>query len=109
MQPNPNIDYSPDSVTYDTERYTASLSDSRDAGSDWEYCPLCGEKLRFGQQTVAGPNGYILHDRCYTVALHEAVEVDADVADPVGEWLSDSISEAIIARGEQYDDYKYAK
>lgn len=92
----------------DTARYTASLSGSVTHDADWEYCPLCGNKIRFGQQTVDGPNGYTLHDNCHTIALHDAVEADADLADPVGEWLSDSISEAIIARGEQYDDYKYA-
>lgn len=105
MYPNSNIAYSLDSVTYDTEHYTASLDDA--PGSDWDYCPLCGEKLRFGQQTTEGPNRYALHGDCYSQALHAAVEADEDVSDPCGEWLSDAISEAILARGEQYDTGKY--
>lgn len=90
----------------DTARYTASLDD-RAENRAGEYCPLCGERIRFGQHPEQGPNGWRLHDRCYSVALHEAVEVDADVSDPHGEWLSDAIFEALYAREEQYDTDKY--
>lgn len=91
----------------DTARYTASLDDDRDESREGEYCPLCGERIRFGQYTAQGPNGWLLHDRCYSVALHEAAEAGEDVGDPRGEWLSDAISEALYAREEQHDTDKY--
>ncbi|MDE6499307.1 MAG: hypothetical protein K2K83_01200 [Rikenella sp.] len=72
-----------------------------------DYCPLCGEEVCFGQHAVEGPNGYLLHSRCYEAELHNAVEWDVDVSDPQGEWLSDAISEAITARGELYDTDKF--
>lgn len=90
-----------------TARYTASLDDDQTETRPGEYCPLCGERIRFGQHQEQGPNGWRLHARCYEVALHEAVEADADVGDPRGEWLSDAISEALHAREEQYDTDKY--
>lgn len=72
-----------------------------------DYCPICGEEIRFGQHTTEGPNGYLLHSRCYEAELHNAVEWDVDISDPKGEWLSDAISNAIIERGEQYDTAKF--
>lgn len=91
----------------DTARYTASLDDDQTETRPGEYCPLCGERIRFGQHTALGPNGWRLHARCYEVALHEAVEAGEDVGDPRGEWLSDAIFEALYAREEQYDTDKY--
>lgn len=86
--------------------YTPPANDPCAGG---EFCPLCGEAIRFGQHAIEGPNGYWLHSRCYEVTMHEAAEADEDISDPCGEWLADAISEAIVFRGEQYDDYKYAK
>lgn len=98
----------------DTARYTASLDDDQTETRPGEYCPLCGERIRFGQHPEQGPNGWQLHARCYEVALHEATEAYkegfiVDIHNPCGEWLSDAISEALYARNEQYDMDKYSE
>ena len=95
----------------DTARYTASLDD-RTESETGEYCPLCGERIRFGQHPEQGPNGWRLHARCYEIALHEATEAYkegfiVDIHNPRGKWLSNAIFEALYAREEQYDTDKY--
>lgn len=72
-----------------------------------EFCPICGDEIRFGQHAVEGPNDYLLHSRCYEGTLHEAAEADEDISDPQGEWIADAISEAILDRDEQYNTDKF--
>lgn len=81
----------------DTADYTATLPDSVEPNDGWDYCPLCGEKIRFGQHTAHGPNGYLLHKACFEKELTEYAEYAEDTT--IEEWLSNSIFDAIQARG----------
>lgn len=87
--------------------YLGPYTQPEDLHDGHDFCPLCGEEIRFGQHAMEGPNDYLLHSRCYEAELHNAVEWDVDVSDPQGEWLSDAIASAIIDRGEQYDTDKF--
>lgn len=84
-------------IELDTERHTASLTDCVEPDNGWRHCPLCGEKIRFGQHTVPGPNGYLLHKACFEKELAEYSECAEDTT--IEEWLSDSIFEVRRARG----------
>lgn len=86
-------------IIQDTADYTASLPDSLEPDSGWECCPLCGEKIRFGQHTAPGPNGYLLHKACFEKELAEYAEYAEDTS--IEDWLSDSIFEARQARGDK--------
>lgn len=91
-------------IIQDTEDYTASLPDSVEPENGWEYCPLCGDKIRFGQPTVPGPNGYLLHGACFFQELAQYAKCAEDTT--IDEWLSNAIFEAKQVRGER-DDLNY--
>ena len=77
--------------------YQDRLAEAENTHNGWERCPLCGEKIRFGQHTVPGPNDYLLHKACFEKELAEYAEYAEDTT--IDEWLSDSIFEARQARG----------
>lgn len=102
MYPNPNIDYSPDSVTYETERYTASLD--QPTAFTRKRCPLCGKEIYCGNAVTQTANGYTIHGACFSKQLSEYAECAEDTT--IDDWMSNAIFDAIQVRGDQ-DDYNY--
>lgn len=93
MQLNLNIDYSPDSVTYDTERYTASLSDSEPR---WIHtCPLCEQEIfRVDPMHITG-NGYTVHESCHKRIVNDFKFYCDPSTDDFDQYVSDEIAEGI--------------
>ena len=110
--------YSPDSISYDTARYTEWLGTGEDTPSYW-VCPLCGES-HDREHTVRTSQGYDVHEACMTAFTYRHLDMYEAEVGPVAEdiiryredfdiALADELFDRIAeldaeaeARGEQY-------